>query len=230
MRKIYKITSCLVSFLMAFLMTVPAFAQQYHPNTHWPYLLQNFEQGTIYFSNNQKSEAKLNVHLWGNVLHYIHQEGKIFESPDKDVVRVEIGDRAFLFGDHKLMQIVGDKQNKVLLKLTTGDFDSMFSGTGAYGASLSTSATRDLSSLDLGGLDKPDLGKMLQNKEDGREIPLKVNYFFLIDGTLVDASKKGMDSYLEESKKAAWSSFLKANKIKWKSEEGLLKVLDFLAE
>lgn len=203
---------------------------QFAPNTRWPYLYENFMQGTIYFAKKQKSEAQLNIHLLGNTLHYITQDGKIFESSDKEVVRVEIGSDIYLFADHKLMQLVAQKESNVLVKLVYGDFDSMTSGSGAYGASLNSSASRDLSSLDLGGLNQPELGKMLQEKNDGSEIPLEVSYYFILNGRVVEANKKALTETIEVSQSDNWKQFLKENKIKWKKEDSLISVLGFFAK
>ena len=206
-----------------------AFAQ-FSPNTRWPYVNEQFQEGTIYFSGNKKSTAQLNIHLWGNVLHYVTQDGKIFQSTDKDVVRVEIGGVPYLFAGGKLMQLVGNKGNNVVLKLTKGDFDSMNEGTGAYGASLNSSAKMDLTSLDLGGMDKPSLAKMQSEKNDGREIPLVTQYYFIIDGKTVEATKGEVSDLIGDARKDEWKAFQKANKIKWKKEDSLLKVLDFFTQ
>jgi hypothetical protein len=203
---------------------------QFAPNTRWPYLYENFSQGTIYFAKNQKSEAQLNVHLLGNTLHYITQDGKIFESSDKDVIRVEIGNDTYWFANHKLMQVITQEGNCALLKLVYGDFDSMTSGSGAYGSSLNSSASRDLSSLDLGGLNQPELGKMLQERNDGSEIPLETAYYFILGGKVVEANKKAVTETVEVSQSDNWKKFLKENKIKWKKEDSLISVLGFFAK
>lgn len=203
---------------------------QFAPNTRWPYLYENFSQGTIYFAKNQKSEAQLNIHLLGNTLHYITSDGKIFESSDKDVVRVEIGNDTYWFANHKLMQVMAHRGDCALLKLVYGDFDSMASGSGAYGSSLNSSASRDLSSLDLGGLNQPELGKMLQERNDGSEIPLETSYYFILGGKVVEANKKGVTETVGASQSDNWKKFLKENKIKWKKEESLISVLGFLAK
>jgi hypothetical protein len=205
-------------------------AQDFHPTTHWPYLFDNFKEGEIYFSGDKKTEGKLNIHLWGNVLQYVNDEGKIYDASDKNVVRVEIAGEAFLFSDHKLMQIIGSDKTAVLLKLTSADFSSMTAGQGAYGANLNTAATTQLSSLDLGGLDKPSLGKMLQERSEGREIPLNISYYYLLNGQAIEANKKSVGEYLEERSKVEWNKFLKNNKIKWKKESSLIDVLHFLAK
>lgn len=203
---------------------------QFAPNTRWPYLYENFSQGTIYFAKNQKSEAQLNVHLLGNTLHYITQDGKIFESSDKDVIRVEIGNDTYWFANHKLMQVITQEGDCALLKLVYGDFDSMTSGLGAYGSSLNSSASRDLSSLDLGGLNQPELGKMLQERNDGSEIPLETAYYFILGGKVVEANKKAVTETVEVSQSDNWKKFLKENKIKWKKEDSLISVLGFFAK
>ena len=206
-------------------------AQKYEPNTKWPYLYENFEQGTIYFQDNQKnSSTELNVHLWGNALHYLGSDGKIYQSNDKNVMRVEIGSDAYLFCDHQLMQIVSTEGTAVLVKLTKGEFDSMQSGGGAYGASLNSSASRDLTSLDLGGLDTPELGKMLQEKNDGRIIPTSVHYYFILGGQQVEATKKGVERHVGSDKVADLQKFVKENKIKWKKEDSLTALLKFLTK
>lgn len=205
-------------------------AQKFEPNTMWPYLYENFTPGTIYFESNEKSSSELNIHLWGNVLHYVKDDGKICQSDDKKVIRVEIGDDAYIYNDHKLVRIVANKGINLLVKLVRGDFDAMrSSGGGAYGASLNSAASRDLSSLgfDLGGLDQPELGLMLQNKKEGRTIPLIEKYFFIINGQQVEANKKSVEKCVGDDRINELNEFLKVNKIKWKKEESLQQLLNF---
>ena len=206
-------------------------AQKYEPSTRWPYVYQDFTAGTIYFDNNTKSASSLNIHLLGNVLHYVSPDGRIFESTDKGIIRVEIGNDAYIYSDHKLVKIVSAKGNNLLVMLTKADFDAMRSGgSGAYGSSLQSSAARDLSSLDLGGLNQPELGKLLLEKQDGREIPIVNSYFYIIDGKQIDATRKGVESFLTSDKTDSFNKFLKEKKVKWKKEDGLTQVLEFLSE
>lgn len=224
----------LFSFIMlAFVATLTVSAQKFTPNTKWPYLYENFTPGTIYFEGNEKSSADLNIHLWGNVLHYVKADGKIYQSDDKKVIRVEIGDDAYLYSDHKLVRIIANEGTNLLVKLTSGDFDAMrSSGGGAYGSSLNSSASRDLSSLgfDLGGLDQPELGLMLQEKKDGRDIPMVEQFFFIIGGKQIEANKKGVEKFVGDQKADALKQFLKDNKTKWKKEDSLKQLLGFLSK
>jgi hypothetical protein len=225
MRKIF-------STLILSLCSLAIFAQ-YEPNTHWPYIYENFTKGTIFMSDNQKSDATLNIHLWGNVLHYVNSDGRIFQTEDKGVVRVEIGSDAYIFSDHHLVKIISTKGTNLLVKQTKADFDRLQTATGAYGADLNSSAVKSLSSLELGGLDKPELGKMLQEKADGTTLVLNDVYYFIIKGLQIEANKKAVEKYLTDSKSSKateWKTFLKQNKIKWKSEDDLINVLNFISE
>ncbi len=218
----------LTTLLLAFVLHAMA---KFEPNTKWPYLYENFTDGVVYATDMTKSEGKLNVHLSGNVLHYIGKDGKVYQSTDKNVARVEIGADAYLFIDHSLMQVVGTEGNNVLLKYTKAEFSRIQSGNaGAYGADLNSSSAQQLSSLELGGMNTPELGKMLQEKNDGAEIPLSVEYFFIIDGKRIAADKRSVGDSLGEAKATAWKTFQKENKIKWKKEDSLLTILKFLSE
>lgn len=203
-------------------------AQNYEPNTKWPYIYENFTDGTVFFDGNKKAQMQLNIHLWGNKLHYISDDKRILESRDKGVVRVEIGNDAYIFSDHKLVKILAVDQNNLVVELTKADFDALFTGTGAYGSSLNSSAARDLSSLDLGGIDNPELGRLLQERNDGRDLSVKHVFFFIIDGKQIEANKKEVESLLSDNGKKEWKAFQKQNKIKWKDEDSLAKVLSFI--
>lgn len=218
----------LCSLFVLLCAVLTASAQKFEPNTKWPYVYEDFTQGAIFFNGNKKSESKLNIHLWGNKLHYLKGDNKIYQSDDRDVIRVEIGSDAYIYSDHQLMRIVSVDNNNLVVAQDKADFDALFSGTGAYGASLNSSAARDLSSLELGGLDTPELGLLLQERNDGRPLDVKQVYFFIVDGQQVEANKKEVEKLLSDNGKKEWKAFQKENKIKWKDEESLKKVLSFI--
>lgn len=218
-----------ILLLFALLSTVlTTNAQNYEPNTKWPYIYENFTDGTVFFEGNKKAQKQLNIHLWGNKLHYLADDNRILEAKDKGVVRVEIGNDAYIYSDNQLVKILDVDQNNLVVELTKADFDALFTGTGAYGSSLNSSAARDLSSLDLGGIDNPELGRLLQERNDGRDLSVKHVFFFIIDGKQIEANKKEVESLLSDNGKKEWKAFQKQNKIKWKDEDSLAKVLSFI--
>ena len=220
-------------FLLVFGTTMALSAQRYQkykPNTKWPYIYENFTDGTIYFDSNQKTKAQLNIHLWGNKLHYISSAQKILEAETSGIIRVEIGGDAYIYNDQQLVKILAAEQNNLVVEVTKADFDALFSGTGAYGSSLNSSASRDLSSLDLGGLDAPELGRLLQEREDGRSISSKQQYYFIINNQQIEANNKDVEKLLKDEDKDAWKTFVKQSKIKWKSIDSLKEVLHFICQ
>ncbi len=217
--------SLLILLLLAL---VSAHAQDFEPNTKWPYIYENFTDGTIYFEGNKKTQSQMNIHLWGNKLHYLTAEQKIYESNDKGIVRVEIGDDAYIYCDHCLVKILSTDQNNLLVESDKADFDALFTSTGAYGASLNSSSARDLSSLDLGGLNKPELGRMLQERNDGTTLSVKHIYYFVVNGKQIEANKKDVERILNNEGKKEWKAFLKKNNIKWKKIESLKQVLTYI--
>lgn len=218
----------ILSILIMCLTTTATWGQMYsEPNTKWPYIYENFTEGTIYSENGRKSTSELNIHLQGNVLHYVNQ-GRIYESKERGVIRVEIGSDAYIYSNNRLVRILAAEGTSLLVELRRGDFDAMRSGSGAYGASLNSSASRDLSSLSLGGLDNPDIGRLQLERNDGASIPMVTDYFFIVGGIEAPATKKGVESLIGKDRAAEWKQFLKEHKIKWKKEDSLRQVLKFL--
>lgn len=217
-----------LTIVLSVLFSVTASPQGYEPNTKWPYVFENFQDATIYFKNNSKAQALVNVHLWKNCLHHVNAAGKIMEYTNRDIVRIEIAGEAYFFVDGKVMKVEAQQGESFVMSLAKGDFNSLTKGTGAYGASLNSSATTELNSLDLGGLDKPELGRMEEEKNQGRTIPVTIEYYFIFNGNHIRATKTGVSNFIGKDRSAEFKSFCSSNKIKWKDVASLQKILSFL--
>jgi len=202
-------------------------AQTYEPTTKWPYLYSDFKVGTVVFKDNGKTTTQLNIHLLGSVLHY-EKDGLIYHVDNNKIAGIEIGGDNFIPIDGKLVKIVGKLGEDCLAILTLGDFDALVSSTGAYGMSSTTSAVNKLSSIEIGGLSNLNHRQLVLEKQEGRTLPLKTEYFFVIDGKVVKASKADVEKQIPTSKMADYKKFVKENKIKWKNEESLLLLLGFI--
>ena len=65
---------------------VALLASAYTPNTKWPYVYENFSEGTLYRGKDY-SVAQFNIHYMGNVLHYISPEDdKIYTAKQSLIV------------------------------------------------------------------------------------------------------------------------------------------------
>ena len=218
--------------LLVMMSVMALVAGAYTPNTKWPYVYENFAEGTLYRGKDY-SVAQFNIHYMGNVLHYINPEDdKIYTAKGNDVDSVMIADRKYVLVDHKdgrkMMEVVAQSGGNMAFRLDYVDFDAaMQSGGGAYGSSSNSSATRNLSSLDLGGMNNPKHGLLLQEKNDGKSLVVRSRYYLRIGKFDIEANKKAVEQIVPAEKEEEWKQFLKKNKIKWKKPESLLQVLEF---
>lgn len=202
-------------------------AYAWTPNTKWPYLLEHFTEGTLYRGKDY-SEAKFNIHLQGNILHYINPtDDKIYEAKQNDMDSVVIAGATYVVNKGEVLEVVGRYGDNLVLKLEYGNFDPLFSASGAYGSSLNSSASEKWASLDLAGKNNPRHGLMLQEKDDGRTFTTRTKYFLRIGKITVEAKKGDVEDLVPAERKDAWKQFLKQQKIKWKKPESLVKVLEF---
>lgn len=204
---------------------------EYEPTTVWPYIYEDFTDGIVMYTDGQALKAKLNIHLEAADLQYL-KEDKIMTSFLDGVDFAVIGDDKYVVADGQMMKVYteNDSRDAFLLILKVADFASLQSGTGAYGSSANTQAVSSKTSLDLGSRAIVDHSKLLSDrKEDsGRELPLKETKYIKVKDKVCKAFQKDVEREFGLSGNAQWKSFLKAEKIKWRKEDDLFKVVEYL--
>ena len=203
---------------------------QHEPTTMWPYLFEDFTDATLYFRSGEKGKARVNIHLLHNDLHYLNGS-KIFTTDNQnDVARIVLPDSsAYMRCENLYVEVLDEIPQAVLGRKTTGDFDRLFQGTGAYGTSSSTSATDQLSSLQLGGITNLNYDLIRVERENGQTLPLSVRFCFIIDNQIVNANKRSISKLLTKADQKEFNAFLKKNKVKWNKVEGLRQVLEYIS-
>lgn len=199
---------------------------EYVPNTMWPYVYEDFLPGELVMKNGDKVRASFNIHLQEGELHYLNEDKILFVSASR-VKEVVVGEDRYIPVEGKMMQIIAQDGKNCLLKSILGDFNALFTGTGAYGSSANTQAVRNLSSIEIGGKNIINHAVLLQNKESGKELPIVEKRYFFVNEVCVPATKKDVERNISVNPDE-WKAFLKANKIKWRKDEHLIKVLSFL--
>ena len=129
----------------------------------------------------------------------------------------------------ELRKVVAENENGVVVVSQLGNFAALQETGGGYGASSETASTRRLSSVEVDGQVNQNHMLILQEKENGAELELITNYYLLRNGKCIKAARKDVEDALPDSAKAGWKAWLKANKIKWKDPQSLLKVVDYLS-
>jgi hypothetical protein len=176
-----------------------------------------------------KSEVQLNVNVRHDRLHFIDKE--IIKDADLSrVLVVTAGDDKYIPVDGELRKVFAESDKGAVVASLLGDFAALQETGGGYGASSETASTRKLSSVEVDGQVNQNHMLILQEKENGAELNLITTYYLIQGKSCIKATRKDVESVLSDAAKANWKAWLKANKIKWKDPESLLKVVEFISD
>lgn len=199
------------------------------PTTTYPYLYDHFIDGVIIMSDGSTKAKQMNIHLRAGRLHYI-DKGVVKEAFLADVSAVEIGKDAYLPVYSTLMKVVAKNDNGCVVLEQLGDFEAAISGSGAYGSSASSSATMKLSSVQSDNQVNQNYMNILNEKSEGTDLRILTTYYLVTPKHKVKATRNEVQAVLPQDKAERLKGYIKEHKVKWKSPQGLLPLLDFLAE
>lgn len=215
------------SAVMLVLFALGAAAQS--PTTTYPYLYDSFTAGTVVFDDGTKESKQMNVHLRAGKLHFI-ENGIIKEAFLTNVAAVEIGSEVFLPVFTSVMQVVAKNDNGCVVKEQLGDFEAALSGTGAYGISASSSATMKLTSVQTDSQVNQNYMNILNEREAGVDLKINSAYYIVTPKYKVKATRKDIEASVPAEMAGKLGAYVKEKKVKWKNPQGLLPLVDFLAE
>lgn len=201
--------------------------QTYKPTTLWPYVNSDFSQGTIYQSGGRATDATLNVHLMSGELHSLKGDN-ISAVTLTEIDSVRIGSTTFIKTDGCMCEVLGHSGRVFVVKKVIGDFNKLMSGTGAYGTTLSTSGRRELTSLEIGGINQTNHGLLRQNREQSQILPVKTSRLVVITSAdakaapqIVDCTSRSVKEIIPAEKQDEWKAAVKVAKIKWSKDESV---------
>lgn len=214
-----------ISVIIVLLCSISAYSQEC--TTTWPYIYPEFRDAAIYTTDGKKLPSKVNVHVRKSTLHYLEGD-RIKEAKSEDILLVTIGDDQYMCVNGQLMKVLGSDKTGFVATLILADFTKLTEPGGAYGSSSNSSATRKLTSLETDNAAKMNHMELWNNKDNGVTLHLNYQYYIVTNGTIYEATRKGIGSKLSKADNEKFKTFLKGNKIEWKNPESLLKLLDFL--
>lgn len=215
-----KILNTLALLLIAF----AAFGQK--PTTSWPYLYSDFANGTVYMKDGKKHDQEFNIHLAKGRLHF-NDNGVIKEVKTNDIHLVELNGELFTSLQGFVVKVIGDPQTGYVAVHTYADYQKLNESDGPYGTKLDATTSYSVTPYDLTGV-AGSYDALMRNRNEGVTLPLKNDYYIVAGGRVFNASKKGIESNLDDAGKAAFKTFQKQNKIKWQDPQSLLLLVDFL--
>ena len=218
-----------IAYIVAILIWSAFGASAQTPTTTFPYLYDTFTDGTVVMTDGNKEARKMNVHLRAGRLHYI-DNGIIKEAYLTDVAAVEIGGDVYVPVYTSVMKVVAKNDNGCVVVEQLGDYEAALSGTGAYGTSATSSATMKLSSVHQEGQVNQNYMNILNEKTDGMDLRIQSTYYLVTTKYKVKANRSDIEAMLPQGKADLLKVYIKEHKVKWKSPQGLLPLVDFLAE
>lgn len=218
-----------IAYIAAILIWSAFGASAQTPTTTYPYLYDTFTDGTVVMTDGNKEARKMNVHLRAGRLHYI-DNGIIKEAYLTDVAAVEIGSDVFVPVYTALMKVVAKNDNGCVVVEQLGDFEAAISGSGAYGTSATSSATMKLTSVHQDGQVNQNYMNILNEKTDGMDLRILSTYYIVTPKYKVKATRNDIEDALPAERASLLKDYIKEHKVKWKSPQALLPLVDFLAE
>lgn len=196
------------------------------PTTTWPYINNDFLDAVIYLKSGGKLNYKANVHLQECRLHYV-ANNNIIEADMSDILLVELQSKRYMNINGSLMEIVKEGKNGFVAKSSRPDYTKLNETGGAYGSSSNTTSTKALTSVEGFGTVTTHMLQQSE-KDEGKVIPLKHEYYVVANGSVYPAQKKLFEKMLPADKQEGLKAFLKENKIRWSSPDDLLKLVGYI--
>ncbi len=193
------------------------------------YLYNTFIKGEIHSKDGKIAEGELNYNVIVDKFHYVKDDIlKTFTDNDiRRIGKIIIKNRQFIIKDKLVYEIVyADKL--LLLKKRTAEQDDLNQNKGAYGISSNTTTNKKIWMLSHAIGHEMEKGALVNIEDDSSEAQIKIveSYKLLFNNQIYPANKKSfLKIYPNDIDKI--KDFIKSNKIKFKKELDLIKVVKF---
>lgn len=220
----------IIFLLVAAFMAVTALAQNVSPTVNWPYMYPDFLEGEIEKIGGLVEKGRYNIHLNIGTLHYL-KDGTIEEHPTVGIKSMTIGDDVYRNVGGKMLKVLAQTEGGFVVLETLANFTGIISRDGAYGGAVAnrdkTFSHQENNGSFNGYLITDSYKDLIAIKDDSDKVPVTQKTFIVIGIQKIFANKSTVIDMTGVDKKA-FSAFLKANDIKWKEPEDLVKIIDFI--
>ena len=219
----------LLTFVLSF-MTIPLFAQKYEPRDTWPFVYENFTDGSLYSSTGDMLlSARMNVSVLNQKLYYLKGE-TIMEADMVRLYAAKIGPAEDLYVNvgAKMYRVLAESDGGAALQADILDVERYNKASIGYGVTSYTASTQNVSGLAMESSAGVNINTAMASREGGETLPILEKKYILYDqGRIVPALKREVMDIPDLDKQAA-KEFFKENKIKWNQAASLTQVADFL--
>lgn len=208
---------------------IPAFCQQYTPRETWPFIYEEFQEGSTRTLNGDLiTEARFNISANGGKLLYVGKDNIIMIPNMSNVYAAKVGKDVYVNIEGRMYLLLSELDCGLVVCGYDVDVDKMAKADIGYGKSSVASTQRlSLLAIDGGSMTNKSLDSMATNKYEGQELPLKQTYYLYYGKTLTRATRQEVMKIPGIDSKSA-KDFFKQEKIRWKDSASLEKVLVFI--
>ena len=205
-------------------------AQRFEPRDTWPFVYENFTDGSLYSSTGDVLlSARMNVSVLNQKLYYLKGE-TIMEADMVRLYAAKIGPAEELYVNvgAKMYRVLAESDGGAALQADILDVERYNKASIGYGVTSYTASTQNVSGLAMESSAGVNINKAMESKEGGEPLPiLEKKYILYGQGRIVPALKREVMEIPDLDKQAA-KVFFKENKIKWNQATSLTQVADFL--
>lgn len=213
--------------------------KEYEPTINWPYLLDDFYYGTIVLNTDTVSKTRMNFHLRSEGLYCIDKSGKVARVVFPNMQCVIIKNQVYRFVDNKPMLQVYAESDALLMDYQFIDYDLMdnsyMEGLALYAKQTSdNNMTMHLNphfnykTIHMRGEFNESYAEMRNNWYDGKELPMKQHYYFVVRDKAIHATLSECNKLLDKEAQKRLKDLIKARKLKWKNKDNLTVILQFM--
>ena len=187
---------------------------------HGFYRYPSFNQGTAVFKNGSRTTARFNYHLLNEEMQFIASSGDTLALADPySIKHIYLDSAMFFYSDGYLEVLVNTDALKLARRLR---LNTKWEKIGAYGQASPSGSIRTPNKLILG-----NIGSNLTLNQD---LVIQKEYtFYWLDkyNTVLKATKANLIKLLAPDQKLSIEEFLQKNKIDYRKESDLKKLLEY---
>lgn len=216
-------------FILTVLLLGSVLAKGQDCTSTWPYLYHDFMWGTVHYFKEAPNKYRMNIQLPENKLHFIEEDTHNIHQSNNSFDYVEIEGERFYSRQGKLLRYIVGNDKGFVGEVTDIDWIRVHKEDDAITSFYKGDKSQE-KIFALDGIDyfHPNYDELMMIRHGGIRIPIVKSYYIVTKiGYVYPADKSDFKLLLPDDMKDDFEKFLKSNKVKWKTPQQMVEVLDF---
>lgn len=191
------------------------------------FFFNSFQEGTVVYDNNLKTNTLLNYNVVSNNIYYIDDD-KIYILSPESVRSVSICDKKFYFHVNKVFELVYNKNIQILTGREVR-WEEFQDREGAYGAKSPNTVGTKLNNIDIANMDEDNSFLVNLRDKEEEEFTPRLYYKIKYGNNFYPSNKRGFFKIYSDNK-AAIKQYVKENNIDFDKKEDLIELANYCEE